>query len=362
VADLFNIAYDTMLLMLLRFFAHNDESEAELARLSGASLRLMTTVLRPLGEVLCKMPAGGPALPLRTAGPVFGYNRDVRLLPHKRSAWVFFGERLWELATIATRLRLQAGVPVEIEEAAAALQDLAGQFAPTGGRHSASAQVDELKAIEAGRRCMIQCVPNGPYVVTNVGHLKNSKGEEIPARPQMALCRCGGSANKPFCDGTHARIGFSSQKLPERVADRCDTCVGKEITVFDNRGICQHSGFCTDRLASVFRLGQEPFVDPDGARKEAIIEAVKNCPSGALSYALDGVECRDEVDLQREPTITVSKNGPYRITGGTPIEGGDPRAQGSSTEHYALCRCGHSKNKPFCDGSHWYVHFEDDKN
>ena len=362
VADLFNIAYDTMLLMLLRFFAHTDETEAELAHLSGATLRLMTTVLRPLGEVLCKMPAGGSERPVQTAGPGFGYNRDVQLLPHKRSAWTFFGERLWELAGIATKLRLQANVPAEIEEAAAALQDLAGQFTPGAGRHSVSAQLADLEALEASQGCMIQCIPNGPYVVTNVDHLKNSKGEQIPARPQMALCRCGGSSNKPFCDGTHARIGFSSQKLPGRVPDRRDTYVGQEITVFDNRGICQHAGFCTDRLASVFLQGQEPFVDPNGARKEAIIEAVKNCPSGALSYALDGVERRDEVDPQREPAITVSKDGPYRVTGGIPIEGGDPRAQGSSTEHYALCRCGHSKNKPFCDGSHWYVKFHDEKN
>ncbi|MBV9279811.1 MAG: hypothetical protein JOZ41_07000 [Chloroflexi bacterium] len=86
VAELFNISYDTMLLMLLRFFAHTEESEAELAHLSGATLRLMTTVFRPLGGVLCKMPVGGSTLPLKTAGPGFGYIRDVRLLPHQGSA------------------------------------------------------------------------------------------------------------------------------------------------------------------------------------------------------------------------------------------------------------------------------------
>jgi Ferritin-like len=61
VADLFNVAYDTMLLMLLRFFAHTDETEAELERLSRATLRLMTTVLRPLGEVLTQMPVDAAA-------------------------------------------------------------------------------------------------------------------------------------------------------------------------------------------------------------------------------------------------------------------------------------------------------------
>jgi len=366
VADLFNITYDTMLLMLLRFFAHTDETEPELEHLSRATLRIMTTVIRPLGDVLAQMPIGGAEHPGMTAGPGFGYNRDVDLLPHKRSAWIFFGERLAELAAIATRLRLEPGVPAQLEEAAAALQDLAGQFAPGNGIHSGATQVAELKQVEASLGCAIQCIPNGPYVVTNVEHLQNSRGEPIPARPQMALCRCGGSRNKPFCDGTHASIGFTSHKEPDRVPDRRDTYAGRQVTVFDNRGICAHSGFCTDNLAAVFHVGQEPFVDPDGAQMDAIIAAVKNCPSGALSFGIDGVERRDEVDQEREPVITVSKDGPYRITGGIPLfdeHGNDAqRAQGSSREHYSLCRCGKSKNKPFCSGMHWYCNFHDEKN
>jgi hypothetical protein len=105
----------------------------------------MTTVLRPLGDVLARMPLGGDSLPAMTAGPGFGYNRDVTLLPHKRSAWVFFGERLAELAAIATRLHMEPRVPAELEEAAAALQDLAGQFAPGAGIHSGATQLDEPK-------------------------------------------------------------------------------------------------------------------------------------------------------------------------------------------------------------------------
>ena len=366
VADLFNVTYDTMLLILLRFFAHTEETEAELEHLSRATLRLMTTVIRPLGEALTKMPVDRAALPGRTAGPGFGYNRDIHLLPHKPSAWVFFGERLWQLATAATKLRLNPTMPTEIQEAAAALQDLACQFAPLDGPRSVAAKVAELKAMEVGLGCSIQASLNGPYLVTNADHLQNSLGERIPACPQMALCRCGGSAIKPFCDGTHARIGFTGKKEPDRVPDQRDTYIGEQVTILDNRGICAHSGFCTDNLASAFRLRQEPFVDPNGARMEEIIAAVRNCPSGALSYAIGGVECRDEVDQVREPTITVSKDGPYRITGGIPLEdeqGKDEQhAQGSSREHYSLCRCGQSKNKPFCSGMHWYVNFHDEKN
>jgi hypothetical protein len=102
----------------------------------------------------------------------------------------------------------------------------------------------------------------------------------------------------------------------------------------------------------------EPWIDPDGAQVEEIIEAVKRCPSGALSYSIDGVERRDQ---DRESMITVSKDGPYLVTGRVELEG-ESRAEGASEEHYTLCRCGASKNKPFCDGTHWYVKFTDDKN
>jgi uncharacterized Fe-S cluster protein YjdI/CDGSH-type Zn-finger protein/truncated hemoglobin YjbI len=135
--------------------------------------------------------------------------------------------------------------------------------------------------------------------------------------------------------------------------------------VYDNRGICQHSGFCTDRLPVAFRVDKEPFVAPSGARMDEIIRAVRNCPSGALSYAIDNHEARDDVDwhLQRSPAVSVSADGPYRVTGGIPLTDSVgapvPRAEGASLEHYALCRCGHSQNKPFCSGMHWYIQFRD---
>jgi uncharacterized Fe-S cluster protein YjdI len=136
----------------------------------------------------------------------------------------------------------------------------------------------------------------------------------------MALCRCGESAIKPLCDGACARVGFTEEKDPKRVADKRDTYAGVGITVFDNRGICQHSGFCTDRLKSVFHT-QGAFVTPSGGRVDEIIRAVRSCPSGALSYAVDGVGARGQVDRgnTREPTIEISKDGPYRITGSIPL-------------------------------------------
>jgi CDGSH-type Zn-finger protein/ferredoxin len=200
--------------------------------------------------------------------------------------------------------------------------------------------------------------PNGPYIVKDLENLKNSKGEHLQTKPTFALCRCGSSANKPFCDGTHASIGFSDEKIGGRTEDRRDNYVGPAVTIHDNRGICSHAGHCTDGLPSVFRLKQEPWIDPEVADAEAIIATVKSCPSGALSYSLEGVEERDQ---ERVPAVTVSKDGPYLVTGGPDlVDVSCP--EGASTEHYALCRCGGSKNKPFCDGTHWYIEFQDDSN
>jgi CDGSH-type Zn-finger protein/truncated hemoglobin YjbI len=200
--------------------------------------------------------------------------------------------------------------------------------------------------------------------VTNAEHVRDWLGEQVEVRPQMALCRCGESAIKPLCDGACARNGFSDRKDPERVRDRRDTYEGVQVTVYDNRGICQHSGFCTDRLKSVFHT-EGAFVTPSGGRMDEIIRAVRDCPSGALSYAIDGVEARAQVDWdgEREPAIEISRDGPYRVRGTIALtdEAGEAvaRAEGSSLEHYALCRCGHSQNKPFCSGMHWYVEFKD---
>ena len=271
---------------------------------------------------------------------------------------------MWALAKDATTLQVAGtGLPLQTKEATAALQFLAYELSGTDGAKNAAARLEELNAIQAALPTGIQTETNGPYLVTNAESLFNWLGERIPVRPLTALCRCGQSATKPFCDGTHGEINFTDQKDPKRVSDRSDTYVGQQITILDNRGTCAHSGFCTDRLSTVFRLNTEPFVAPSGGRLDEIIRAVKACPSGALSFAVDGREARDQFDQHRPPAIEVSKDGPYRITGGIPLTNSDGDAEtlneGASREHYSLCRCGHSQNKPFCSGMHWDVKFSD---
>lgn len=205
-------------------------------------------------------------------------------------------------------------------------------------------------------RVKVTCMENGPYLFEGLQGLKNAKGEEIEVKAKVALCRCGDSNNKPFCDGTHVVTGFSGDKLDVRTPDKREDFIGNGITIHDNRGICAHAGFCTDSLKSVFRIDKEPFVDANGASKEEIIAAIDKCPSGALSYSIDG---KEQIFSSDSVSVFIAPNGPYAIQGKVELE--DTRwNQGAFKEKFDLCRCGESKNKPFCDGSHWNKHFDHD--
>ncbi len=180
---------------------------------------------------------------------------------------------------------------------------------------------DENPTIEPAR--------DGPLLVKGLRTLLNARGESIPTQDTIALCRCGGSQSKPFCDGTHAKLGFRSAKVPSRVRDQRDSYAGKSITIHDNRGICSHAGFCTRAVAAVWRMKQTPWIDPDGADVTRIIAAIESCPSGALSYTVDGTEHRDQ---KRDPAIRVTEDGPLAVTGAVDLKG---EARGESASAWS---------------------------
>lgn len=198
----------------------------------------------------------------------------------------------------------------------------------------------------------IEARENGPLLVRSLGVLRLSDGTAVDAEELFALCRCGGSANKPYCDGTHSRIGFRSLRESQAPLDKVRSYEGREVTILDRRAICSHATHCVSELGAVFRQGERPWIDPDGAPRAAIEEAVRRCPSGALAYAVAG---RDIQEFQRTPEIEVEPGGPYRVRGGIRLSGS---LQPPNQEHYTLCRCGASKNKPFCDGAHHGIEFD----
>jgi CDGSH-type Zn-finger protein/truncated hemoglobin YjbI len=361
---------DTIRQVATSLAAHLAADSPQAARAS-AGPRLLAADIDALASaatrILDDMPADPqtPAEATRVAGELLSAARNLpgpggRPTAGDPEATAAAG-RLREAVLAATRLRAGLGTcPPELAEAVAALQDVLLRVAPPSQE---PVWREGLWQAQSSLPASIQAARNGPYLVTNVPTVRNHLGIATQAAPQLALCRCGASAVKPACDRTCHTNGFSDAKDPARVPDRRDTYPGQQVTVFDNRGICQHSGFCSDRLPTVFRSAKDPFVAPSGGRMDEIVRAARDCPSGALSYALGPAEARADVDGhgQRPPAIEITADGPYRVTGGIPLEGADGKrvrhAHGASAEHYALCRCGHSRNKPFCSGMHWYVGF-----
>ena len=205
-------------------------------------------------------------------------------------------------------------------------------------------------------KLVIEILDNGPLIVKGLDQLTNSAGDqESHEKKVFALCRCGGSNNKPYCDGTHSRIGFNGERVIKRPLDRSRAYAGSEITIHDNRTICAHAAECVKNLPAVFNNEDSPWINPDGASVDEIIGAIKKCPSGALSYTIND-EHHSENGL--EPQIIVEKDGPYNISGKIDLKHKDD-SQAPNPELYSLCRCGASKNKPFCDGMHHEAEFKE---
>ena len=111
VSELFDEAYGTLLLLLMRFFAHSDERTAELTGLQRAAFfPMMTTVIRPLGELLTLLPTGSDP-PGSTAGPAFRFTRNITLLPHREAAWTVIQGELDALTATAEDLSERQRLP-----------------------------------------------------------------------------------------------------------------------------------------------------------------------------------------------------------------------------------------------------------
>ncbi len=185
---------------------------------------------------------------------------------------------------------------------------------------------------------------DGPLVIKGLESMTDSDGNAVEVKPVMALCRCGQSNNKPFCDGTHNDIGFKSSGGEPSGKDIVLSYQGDEVTVLYNPRVCSHAAFCATELPQVFDPNSKPWCNPNGASADEIRAIVRACPSGALSLADEGHL------MPQRAEIAIEKDGPYWALGveiDAPIAG-----EGAIADKKVLCRCGHSGNKPYCDGSH----------
>ena len=130
-----------------------------------------------------------------------------------------------------------------------------------------------------------------------------------------------------------------------------------EIKVFWNAELCIHSKNCVNSLNAVFNPKQKPWINMQAASTEKIISAVNNCPSGALKYKWS-IEMKEEKQNEQSITnIKVNAGGPYLVKGKVTLidkDGSETIKEGT----IALCRCGASQNKPYCDGNHKDIEFD----
>lgn len=206
----------------------------------------------------------------------------------------------------------------------------------------------------APRSPRITPLADGPLVLDQQDApdcLCHDDGTAYEVHGTAVLCRCGGSGRKPFCDGTHASNGFKSECVSDRRQDHRDDYEAPEITVHDNRQACAHAEECVRGAPEVFHKMHRPWITLEAADADRIADVIRRCPSGALAFSRGGVEYRE---ADRPPRVVVQPGGPYGVQGGVELEIGDDQwAGGVTREHYTLCRCGGSQNKPFCDGAHF---------
>lgn len=185
------------------------------------------------------------------------------------------------------------------------------------------------------------------------------EGDPIDTPEDYALCRCGHSANKPFCDGTHLRIGFdgteSAVRAPYR--DQATVQTGPIVTLTDAQTLCAFARFC-DVAGQVWNLVEMR----DERAAEVAVREAELCPSGRLVAWNRRTGDAFEPDL--EPSIGVVEDpveevsGPLWIRGGIPVVAADGTTY-ETRNRVTLCRCGASRNKPFCDGTHAAIGFRD---
>jgi len=184
--------------------------------------------------------------------------------------------------------------------------------------------------------------------------LKWEKISDYPKQETHSLCRCGESKNTPFCDGSHKKASCNLTETAENSSfrSRAEKIEGDGLILFDVPGLCASGHFCT-RAGGVWELTKTKSAEPE-AKKVAVGEAC-NCPSGRL--VIVDKKTGKEIEPNFKPSISVVEDeiagvsGPIWTKGRIQIEGSDG-TQYALRNRVALCRCGQSSNKPFCDGSH----------
>ena len=214
---------------------------------------------------------------------------------------------------------------------------------------------------------------NGPYLV--VGRIPLEKvlivrddkgipmkwdvGEKYPLQDTYSLCRCGASGDKPYCDGSHLKTDFigAETAAKEEYIKLAVRLEGPGGHLTDQRGLCARLQFC-HRAGGIW-VYVEGTGDPE--TMDLMAEIAGNCAAGRLvAWDKEGRALEPDHELSigvvEDPGRGVS--GPLWVKGGVPIECSDGKKY-EVRKRVTLCRCGGSSNKPFCDGAHVVMGFDD---
>lgn len=231
----------------------------------------------------------------------------------------------------------------------------------------------QIGTVESDPTIWIEVLKNGPYrihgapplhVQTIVQNREGQSwsfrdGQSFPTKDGVTLCRCGHSKNKPFCDGSHLRAGVDLTETAtfEPLLAGATEIDGPTISLTDNEAYCAFARFCDNGQ----RFWNEVQI-PGKEHVELATYMAHQCPSGRLMVWNNAT--REPVETALPASMSLLEDPAEGCSGPLVLRGGI-RVQSADGESYeirnrqTLCRCGASSNKPFCDGSHASIKFQD---
>jgi CDGSH-type Zn-finger protein len=230
------------------------------------------------------------------------------------------------------------------------------------------------RKVDVSDTMKVTVTENGPYVVSGEVPLtmqvitpnkegiswdwKEVKSFKTPS-DQYQLCRCGQSKNKPFCDGTHAKISFQGKLTASRrpYIRQAEAERGPSLTLTDSESLCAFARFC-DAGKRIWNEVEEDSQDS----KDLTIRMANHCPAGRLvswdNKTGEPIERHLPKSIGVIEDLGLGVSGPLWVRGGILIESQDGKPF-EVRNRVTLCRCGSSNNMPFCNGSHASIKFND---
>ncbi|MDD7466135.1 MAG: CDGSH iron-sulfur domain-containing protein [Actinomycetaceae bacterium] len=216
----------------------------------------------------------------------------------------------------------------------------------------------------------IEIIPSGPIIVRggvplHEGRIRPAgkgyvleEGRELPQAQKYALCRCGHSQDKPFCDGSHATTTFDGLDVAKHNTydERADVQEGPALTLGDDHR-CSFVRFCHNEGGDAWNQAKKAQTSEEIA---SATQTIDECLAGRLTRrAEDGTW--EEPELA--PRVTIVQDPQQNASSGIAVQGGIPlkgtAAPYETRQRYMLCRCGRSRTMPFCDASHISISFND---